>query len=343
MIRTILILTLNDLAIALKNKTLYLVLFVPLFVFLTLKLIDAGPGVQKLNIGLLESEKYSPAIIHSLKSADKTFTISWLQNEEEGKRWLKEKKGDGFLVPSAPETDSVDLIVLTKATLMTVAIVESIAGLQRELEGGNKNWIAQIRSLHESEAQKQMLPTWILMLLLTVSFIVLPAQVAEEKEKKLLLGLLQTPIREVEWLLAKIGLGMILTGVAALFLHLLMSFDFNLTGGLSYIAFLMAGGFCFSAFGIFVGFLCRTQASAKTMGVLFYLPHLLPSALSDFSQKLNTLAPFIPSYPFYAPVKSILLEGASVLDFPLEFISLIGIGLVTFFASYRLIKKRWLM
>jgi len=112
---------------------------------------------------------------------------------------------------------------------------------------------------------------------------------------------------------------------------------------LSYLAFLIAGGFCFSSFGIFVGFLCRTQASARTLGVLAYLPHLLPSALSDFSKTLNTVAPLIPSYQFYRPIKSILLEGGDVSDFPLELFSLFGVGLVTSLLSYRLMKKWWLM
>jgi len=51
----------------------------------------------------------------------------------------------------------------------------------------------------------------------------------------------------------------------------------------------------------------------------------------------------IPSYPFYGPIKSILLEDASVFDFPLEWISLFGIGLFTAFLSHQLMKKRWLM
>lgn len=344
MIRNVLILTFHDLAIAFKNKTLYLVLFVPLFVFLTLKLLDAGDaGVQKLNIGLLEHAQYPSAMLQSITSAEHAFTISWLPNEEEGKRWLKEKNGDGILIPSAPGSESVALMVLEKASLKTVAIVESISRLQRTSEGGNQNWIEEIHSLHDTGLQKQMLPTWILMLLLTVGFIVLPAQVAEEKEKKLLLGLLQTPIREVEWLLAKIGLGIILTGVATLFLHLLVGFNVHPGASLSYVAFLLVGGFCFSAFGVFVGFLCQTQASARTLGVLFYLPHLLPAALSDFSQKLNTLAPLIPSYPFYGPIKSILLEGASAFDFPWEWIALFGLGLFTTFLSHRMMKARWLM
>ena len=344
MIRNVAILTFNDLATAFKNKTLYLILFIPLFVFVSLKLVDGNePNVQKIKIGLLEKGNYFPAMIQSLQSADRVFAVSWHPNEEEGKRWLKERNGDGILVPSGNEAEGCALIVLAKASFQTVAIVESVSELQRALEGKSKNWISEVRSLQESGLQRQMLPTWILMLVLLVGFIVLPAQVAEEKEKKLLLGLLQTPIREVEWLLAKVCLGMILIGVAALLLHLLTMFDFALVGGLNYLAFLMAGGFCFSAFGIFVGFLCRTQASARTLGVLFYLPHLLPSALSDFSQELNSVAPLLPSYQFYRPIKSILLEGAGVSDFPLELISLFGVGLFTSFLSYRLMKKRWLM
>jgi len=101
-----------------------------------------------------------------------------------------------------------------------------------------------------------------LMLVLLVGFIILPAQVAEEKEKKLLLALLQTPIREVQWLIAKLIMGMILMIMAILFLHLLGKF--GVANLFSYISFVVVGSFCFSACGIFLGFLCRNQASART-------------------------------------------------------------------------------
>jgi ABC-type multidrug transport system permease subunit len=344
MIRSVVILTLNDLAIAFKNKTLYLILFVPLFVFVSLELVDANkPDIQKIKIGLLEKEGYPAGMVQALQSADRMFAVSRFPNEEAGKQWLKEKIGDGILVPFGKATQSCTLIVLDGTSLQSLAIVESVSELQRALEGRSKNWIAEIRFLQESVIQTQMLPTWILMLVLLVGFIVLPTQVAEEKEKKLLLGLLQTPIREVEWLLAKVLLGMILIAIAALFLHLLMAFDLDPGSRLSYVAVLLAGGFCFSSFGIFVGFLCRTQASARTLGVLFYLPHLLPSALADFSQKLSSVAPLLPSYQFYRPIKSILLEEGGLADFPLQLLALFGVGVLTSFLSYQLMKKRWLM
>jgi ABC-2 type transport system permease protein len=344
MIRNILILTVNDLAISFKNKTLYLILFVPLFVFVALNLVDADePGARKIKIGLLENASYPPGMIQGLRSADPVFVISWHPDEAEGRQWLKDRGGDGLLVPAGKGEEGCTLIVLAKASFQTVAIFEGVSGLQQALEGKRNNWISEIRSLQEGGIQQQMLPTWILMLLLLVGFIVLPTQVAEEKEKQLLLGLLQTPIHEVEWLLAKVCLGMILIGVAALFLYLLIQFDYARSSGFAYLAFLVAGGFCFSSFGICVGFLCRTQASARTLGVLFYLPHLLPSALADFSKTLNSVAPLLPSYQFYQPVKSILLEEGRLSDFSLELFSLFGIGLFTSFLSYRLMKKRWLM
>jgi len=342
--RNILILTFNDLATSFKNKTLYLILFIPLFVFVSLNLIDGDElNSREIKIGLLEKANYPPAMIQSLQSAAPVFVVSWHPNEAEGRQWLKDRNGDGILIPAEKEAEGCVLIVLAKASFQTIAIFEGISGLQRALEGKSNNWISEILSLQEEGIQRQMLPTWILMLVLLVGFIVLPTQVAEEKEKKLLLGLLQTPIREIEWLLAKVCLGMILIGVAALFLHLLLKFAFDHGSGLDYIAFLIAGGFCFSSFGILVGFLCRTQASARTLGVLFYLPHLLPSALADFSTTLNRVAPLLPSYQFYQPVKSILLEGGSLADFSLELLSLCGVGLFTLLLSYRLMKKRWLM
>jgi ABC-2 type transport system permease protein len=244
-------------------------------------------------------------------------------------------------VPSEEEPKRLALVVLKKESFQTLAIVENFSALQIAVEGRSKNWISDIKPLQESGIQKQTLPTWILMLVLLVGFIVIPAQVAEEKEKKLILGLLQTPMREMEWLLAKLFSGMILIIAAVLFLHLLG--EFNIGTGVGYIAFLIIGSFCFSSFGIFLGFLCRNQASARTLGVLFYLPHLLPSALSDFSQRLNKVAPLLPSYQFYGPIKAILVEGDKSSNFYLQWIYLLIVGLLTCLLSYLLMKKRWLM
>jgi ABC-2 type transport system permease protein len=342
MMRNILALVSNDLAIALKNKTIYLILFIPFFVFITLKFTDqANVSIGQIKIGFIQDYAYAPQIMRSVETAKKIIVVTWVQNEEEGKRLLKEKKIDGVLLGKDNEPDSLTLLVLKRESLHTLAIVESFSALQKAAEGNSENWITDIETLYAGGIQKQTLPTWILMIVLLIGFIILPAQVAEEKEKKLLLALLQTPIREVQWLIAKVIMGMVLTIIAILFLHLLGSF--GVENLFDYIAFIVVGGFCFSAYGIFLGFLCRNQASARTLGVVFYLPHLLPSALSDFSQQLTAVAPLLPSYQFYEPLKSILLEDGRIANMSFEWGYLFLVGSFTLFLSYLLMKRRWLM
>ncbi|MDP3518017.1 MAG: ABC transporter permease [Pseudohongiella sp.] len=342
MIGNIIILTINDLAIAFKNKTFLLILFIPLFVFVTLNLVDdAGSGPDKIRIGLIQQETLAPDIVQSIRAAEQLVELTWLANVDEGNRLLKERQIDGILTRNDAATGSLELLVLKRDSVQTLAILQTFSALQKVAEGARPDWITNVSSLHESDVQRETLPTWVLMLVLLIGFVILPAQVAEEKEKKLLLALLQTPINEVQWLAAKVLLGMLLILTAVVFLHVLG--QFGPVHLVDYVAILLAGSFCFSAFGVFLGFLCRTQASARTLGVIFYLPHLLPSAMSDVSQQLTAVAPLLPSYQLYKPLQSILLENASLTDMAFDWVYLILLGLLMFWFSYLLMKRRWLM
>lgn len=342
MMRNILVLAFNDLGIALKNKTFFLILFIPLFVFVSLNLVDrADSDSSKVKIGLIQHDAYAPEITRSVNAAEKLVEVTWVQDEKEGVRLLKEHKLDGILTRNEKAPGSLALLVLKKDSLHTIAIVQNFSALQKAAEGSGPDWITGIKSLHQGGVQRETLPTWILMLVLLIGFIILPAQVAEEKEKKLLLALLQTPIHEVQWLIAKLILGMVLIITAVLFLHLLGKF--GPVHLFDYIAFIVVGSYCFSAYGIFLGFLCRNQASARTLGVIFYLPHLLPSAMSDVSQKLTAVAPLLPSYQLYQPLQSILLEDGRMADMTFDWVYLFLLGSLMFYLSYLLMKRRWLM
>lgn len=189
--------------------------------------------------------------------------------------------------------------------------------------------------------QKQTLPTWILMVILLVAFIILPAQVAEEKEKRQLLAILQTPIHELEWIAAKIltGIGLCLISVFLLqFLGQVTISNFT-----EYLAFVILGGYCFCAFGILLGFLCRSQASARTLGLVFYLPLMMPAALSDFSTQMSGLFPILPTYQFYEPIQKLLFENKGMTSHIFPWIYLFIFGSTLFGMSYLFLKKRWLI
>ena len=172
MIRNILILIFNDLAITLKNKTFFLILFIPFFVFISLEFTDqANEHIDQVKIGLVQGYSYAPQIISSIKEAEKIIAVTWVQNESEGRNLLKEKKIDGVLLGKNDEQNSLVLLVTNKGTLNTLAIVEIFSALQQAAEGNNVNWIADIETLYAGGIQKQTLPTWILMIVLLIGFL----------------------------------------------------------------------------------------------------------------------------------------------------------------------------
>lgn len=340
--RNIFILLCHDFAFAIKSKSIYLVLFIPLFVFISEHLLDKSKTeADKFKIALVSSDIYSSPITKALNKAEKMVEFVTVKNEDEGRRFLREHTVQGIVVEDKLRLNQLSLIVLRKDSVETLAIVQLFSALQKAQEKNNPNWISQITSLHEGGLQSLTLTTWILMLVLLVGFVILPAQVAEEKEKKLILAVLQTPIVESQWLISKILFGIVLTVAAVILLALLSQFVPK--NQLVSFAFVALGGYCFSAAGIFLGLLCRHQASARTLGFIFYLPLLLPSALSDFSKKLTVVAPFLPSYQFFSPLHDLLFDGTNltVLIFPTAY--LLVLGSVLLGLSYLLMKKRWLM
>ena len=340
--KNIFILALNDFACSLRNKSFYLVFFIPVFIFIIFKMLDRNTlDISKFKIGLIQNVSYTPQLLAALPLAEKNLEASWFQNAGQALLALKEQKVDAVLEPKELNAKQVALLVLKKDTPGTLALSQIFSTLQNTVEKNNGPWVTEIKSLREGNIQKQTLPTWILMVVLLVGFIILPAQVAEEKEKKLLLALLQTPIHEVEWIVGKIMLGIFLAGISILLLHSLNHVvPINL---FLYSTVLLVGCFCFSAFGIFLGFLCRNQASARTLGVIFYLPLLVPVALSDFSKKMGGILAILPSYRLYDAIQNILFESSESASLFFSGIYLFLLGSFFLGASYILLKKRWLM
>ena len=295
--------------------------------------------IGTLNVGLVKHLNYPEPLLNGLGAAGQTFLVTWHDDQDKGQEALRQKHIDGLLLPRK-ESPGIDVMVFRKASIRGAALVESLMTLQRSVED-RPPWVSNILTLDQGGLEEESLPTWILMMLLMVGFVVMPTQVAEEKEKRLLLGLLQTPISENTWLIAKIVTGMILGLGSVAMLHVLS--QVSCSHWFSYIAFLCVGSFYFSGLGILLGLLCRTQAAARALGLVFYLPHLLPSALGDFSQKMNAVAQIVPSYQFYVPIKSILQQGGSLALFSSQIVYLSLAGAAFSLLASHLLKKRWLM
>ena len=153
MMTNVFILAWNDLAIAFKNKTFLLILFIPLFVFVTLNLVDqTGVDAPTIHIGMIRQDALDPAITESIAAADTLVEITWIADVDEGTRLLKERTRDGVLSSNGETPDSLALTVLKKDSINTLAILQTFSALQKAAEGSGPDWITDVNSLHEGGA-----------------------------------------------------------------------------------------------------------------------------------------------------------------------------------------------
>lgn len=342
MIKRLYSLVVHDLAVAFKNRSVYLIAAIPLLIFASLVWVDSSHGPRaKSRVGIVRDLAYPAAMIASLEAAPELFQVVRVRDASEGKTHLSEKLIDGLILPGDGKKSGGSLVVVRRESIQTIAILEGVNALQKALRGADVDWIESINPMNDGGIQQQSLPTWILMIALLVGFIILPTQVAEEKEKKQTLGLFQTPLDEHEWLMSKLLVGFILIlGAASLFHILNLVPSKNWLGSL---IFLGLGSFYVCSAGLLMSMFCKTQASARAFGLVLYLPHLLPSALADFSQKMNVLARFIPSYQFYEPMKTFLLIGGGIAPFYGEALLLLIGGGLCYTLACGLLKRRWLL
>lgn len=342
MIKAFFSLVVHDLAVAFKNRSVYLIAAIPLLIFASLVWVDVSHGpTPQSRIGVVRGFTYPAGMIPSLESAHELFRVRWVRDADDGKILLQEKQIDGLILPGDRSKSGGSLVVVRRESIQTIAILEGVNALQKAMRGADVDWIESIRPLNNAGIQQQSLPTWILMMTLLVGFIILPTQVAEEKEKKQTLGLFQTPLGEHQWLLSKLLVGFVLVLGAASLFHV-----FNLVPSknwFGYVLFLALGSFYVCSAGLLMSMFCKTQASARAFGLILYLPHLLPSALADFSQKMSVLARFIPSYQFYEPMKTFILVGGEVTPFYREALALLIGGGLCYGLAYGLLKRRWLL
>ena len=342
MIRKIWLLVVNDAAVAFRNKTVYLMCFVPLFVVFVLSVVDnTDSSPARTRLGLIRGAAYPQAVVDAVRGAEQLFSLVWVDSEDAAKAAVAESALDGVLVRDADSSTSSTLLVAKRYAVSTLTMAEGLAQLQRQVES-RSSWVSQVSSLTaEKGMQRQTMTIWILMLVLLVGFMVLPPQIAEEKEKKLLLGLLQAPVREGEWLAAKVITGMGLALLPIAMLH--ATTGTGVAHPVGYAAMLLAGCFCFSAMGAVLGLACKSQGSARALGVVFYLPHLLPSALADFSKTLSTAAVFVPSYQFFTPLRAMILDDASLGRYVPQAVLLTVGGALCCAAASLILRRRWMM
>ena len=139
MLRNILILVLNDFAIAFRNKSFYLIFFIPIFIFFSLHFaVKKGAALNHLKIALVHGHAYEPQVMKALESVPQNIEVKWVMNEEEGRSFLRDHKIDALLEKNKT-SDTLSFLVLRAESAQGIASVQMMSTLQKRFEKANPN------------------------------------------------------------------------------------------------------------------------------------------------------------------------------------------------------------
>jgi hypothetical protein len=117
MIRNVVILLAHDLAVALKNKTFYLIICMPLFVVATLRLVDPAKAHDaRMKIAWTETAASAPALFQSLEQHPELFTVRIVSTEQDAIRLLGAREVDAILTPTGSDVPHLRLTVVRQAS-----------------------------------------------------------------------------------------------------------------------------------------------------------------------------------------------------------------------------------
>ncbi|HBC91584.1 MAG TPA: hypothetical protein DCZ10_01410 [Pelotomaculum sp.] len=194
-----------------------------------------------------------------------------------------------------------------------------------------------IITLKGLSVQQSMLPTWIVMGILSMIMFV-SIGVAEEKENKTLNALLLASVDQKTLVSSKVTLGVFFIGVmVTVMMALNKGFIGNIPG--SYLFVFMGAVVC-AEMGLLIGVLAPDQATAGMYNTVLYMALLLGAVLAKAAGPVKRVIQTLPSYHILEGLEKMMLKG-SFDSFPWPNAGVLGAyGLVLFALSVWALKKR---
>ena len=88
----------NDLIYSVKNKGFYLILFIPLFIFVSENLLDKNRSdPNRIKLAVLENATDPQQLLTALKSSAAAVELVNVETVAAGEERVRERKADGFL------------------------------------------------------------------------------------------------------------------------------------------------------------------------------------------------------------------------------------------------------
>ena len=222
------------------------------------------------------------------------------------------------------------------------SIESTLLSIEREIRGAQPMFALELEDI-KSRPQRYidfLLPGILAYMLMNLCVAGSGYNLVEYRRRGILKRLFVTPIKPKDFIisivLARMFIVLIqLSIILALAVGLL---DINIIGSLmSLFGAVVLGAFIFLCIGFFLGSLAKTQESIQPIALLFTFPQLILSGIffpiTSLPEILQPTAHILPLSVIASSIRDIANDGATLINFDLNFLGIILWMLISFFIA----------
>ncbi len=289
-----------------KNKTVLIVILLPVLASLLFSVVNSNEISKVFNVGVVESE--SSSFISFIDDINDLKTITY-KNEDKGIESLKSGQIEGLIVYEESFTVYLD----SSQSLTYFFLKDNLENLIRVYLNESPDSNIEFVPLNSAISSLSFLPIWITITITMIGVLIISGGFAEEKENKTLYSIIISPASKFDILLGKGIFGVLFTFITIFIMCLLNGVYLIGTINLvKLIIVILVASVSFTSIGLLIGSFTDTQSTARSIGTIIYFPLLFPTLIADLSNFTRVFARFFPTHYLYSTLEKLLIYQGKV-------------------------------
>lgn len=285
-----------------RNKTIIIVILLPLLASLFFLLIEDAGMNKNFNLGFVEE----------INSDFNEFVSDNIAN-------LNLIKFDSVDEANKNIGDDIDGVIHLKdkrdfELYLNAANTNSYFFLQNQVEKLIERYLnisyqynISVNPINQIEGRLNFLPIWLTITITMIGVLIISGNLAEEKENKTMDAIYITPINNILFLIGKILSGVILSTITALIMLFINGFYRQPLNKILLVFFtILLSSLVFNLIGLIIGAKSDSQSAARSMGTIIYFPLLFPTLIYNLSDITELIAKFFPTYYLFQIINNLL-------------------------------------
>lgn len=311
----------SDIKQSFRSKGLLFFLALPIVLSLIMNLVTRQPSFSSSDVVILgETQRQFAQALKEIEVEGVTLFNVIEMSESEAMKQLG--RGKISAVIEIPEGASAALldgqqvqinIATDESSPNTSMIIQStLREMARAFSGIVEPMQLNVKPVRSVNSSQAMLPTWIVMALMS-GLTLLPAAIASERQLKTLDALLITPASFLDIIIGKAAYGVVLSLFGAL---VIMIVNGSMVGNLLFAwLHILMGAVMASFLGAFIGVAVKDLQAASLVSTVAYIFILWGMWFSELPGVIGTISQYTPAYFIAEGIRNALFTNAPFSEF----------------------------